>query len=539
MSQENRIARFGTPRTGRSRVVLTNRGESGHDTHPARIQSANRGQRSGACQAIQASRRLRASAGRACAPFGDRRRARGDRRPHPARGDRRLRQRGWQSGPCADGHALAQTRSGWRSARTERASTSPPRPATPWCASTATRPPGRSPSPPGPPAASARRGRGPAPTATGSRARSGWRSAPTGRASTPPRLPSDAVVRLNRNTTTGAISQPAGSAGCISETGAGPAPTAMGSTRPGWRSARTGRASTSPPTGSDAVVRLNRNTTTGRSPSPPGAPAASARRGGPLRQRPCARPPARGGGQPGRKERLRRLVFSNAVVRLNRNTTTGAISQPAGTAGCISESGAGPAPTAMGSAARTVAVSPDGKSVYVASTPPATPWCASTATRPPGRSPSPPGPPAASARRGAGPCADGHALDSARGWRSARTERASTSPRQRRRGAPQPQHDHRGDRPARRDAGCVSETGAGPCANGHALERPVLGGGQPRREERLRRLVRQRRRGALKPGALSGSTPAWISDCSEPSKPLRAVRNSGSSTRPQPTCAGG
>ena len=33
---------------------------------------------------------------------------------------------------------------------------------------------------------------------------------------------SDAVVRLNRNTTTGAITQPAGSAGCISETGAGP-----------------------------------------------------------------------------------------------------------------------------------------------------------------------------------------------------------------------------------------------------------------------------------------------------------------------------
>ena len=33
---------------------------------------------------------------------------------------------------------------------------------------------------------------------------------------------SDAVVRFVRNTTTGAISQPAGAAGCMSETGAGP-----------------------------------------------------------------------------------------------------------------------------------------------------------------------------------------------------------------------------------------------------------------------------------------------------------------------------
>ena len=33
---------------------------------------------------------------------------------------------------------------------------------------------------------------------------------------------------------------------------------------------------------------------------------------------------------------------SNAVVRLNRNTTTGAITQPAGAAGCVSEDGSGP-----------------------------------------------------------------------------------------------------------------------------------------------------------------------------------------------------
>ena len=55
------------------------------------------------------------------------------------------------------------------------------------------------------------------------------------------------------------------------------------------------------------------------------------------------------------------------MVRLYRNTTTGAITQPAGAAGCVSETGAGPC--ADGHALDSpgpVAVSPDGTSVYVA-----------------------------------------------------------------------------------------------------------------------------------------------------------------------------
>ena len=304
---------------------------------------------------------------------------------------------------------------------------------------------------------------------------------------------SDAVVRFNRNTTTGAISQPAGTAGCISETGAGPC--ADGHALDG---------------------------------------------------------PTLGGGQPRREERLRRLVDSDAVARFTRNTTTGAITQPAGTAGCVSETGAGPCADGHGlDGPQSVAVSPDGKSVYVASSA-ATPWRALTATRPPGRSPSPPGPPAASARRGrgpaptatgstarrsvavspdgksvyvaslysnavarlnrntttgaitqpagaagcisetgAGPCADGHGLDGPNsvavspGGKSvyvasfgsnavARLNRNTTT------GAiAQPAGT----------AGCISETGAGPCADGHALDGRGLGGGQPRREERLRRLA--------------------------------------------------
>jgi DNA-binding beta-propeller fold protein YncE len=59
---------------------------------------------------------------------------------------------------------------------------------------------------------------------------------------------------------------------------------------------------------------------------------------------------------------------SDAVVRLTRGTTSGGIAQPAGTAGCVSETGAGPC--ADGHALVypvEVAISPDGKSVYVAS----------------------------------------------------------------------------------------------------------------------------------------------------------------------------
>jgi DNA-binding beta-propeller fold protein YncE len=60
--------------------------------------------------------------------------------------------------------------------------------------------------------------------------------------------------------------------------------------------------------------------------------------------------------------------LSNAVVRLSRNTSTGAITQPAGSAGCISETGSGPCADGHGLITPlSVAVSADGKSVYVAS----------------------------------------------------------------------------------------------------------------------------------------------------------------------------
>ncbi len=117
------------------------------------------------------------------------------------------------------------------------------------------------------------------------------------------------MLRFNRNTTTGAISQPAGAAGCVSETGSGPCANGHGL---------------------DGAVRLRVS--------------------------------------PDKKNVYVASQLSNAVARLTRNTTTGAITQPAGTAGCVSETGAGPCADGRAlNGPSGVSVSLDGKSVYVAS----------------------------------------------------------------------------------------------------------------------------------------------------------------------------
>ncbi len=184
---------------------------------------------------------------------------------------------------------------------------------------------------------------------------------------------SNAVARLNRNPTTGAISQPAGTAGCISDMGAEPCADGHGFNDPGG-------VAVSPDgknvyvAGRSGVARFNRNTTTGAISQPAGAAG-------------CIDDYAPSGCAPGHALYYPREVAvspdgksvyvtalgdvdcacGGSVVRLNRNTTTGAISQPAGSAGCVSESGFGPC--ADGHALygpEGVAVSPDGKSVYVA-----------------------------------------------------------------------------------------------------------------------------------------------------------------------------
>jgi DNA-binding beta-propeller fold protein YncE len=288
---------------------------------------------------------------------------------------------------------------------------------------------------------------------------------------------SDAIVRLNRNTTTGQISQPPG--GCISETGAGPCadghalnyPTTV-AVSPDGKSLYVASVL------SDAVVRFNRNTTAGGISQPPGTTGCVSETGAGT----CAPGHALDGalGLAVSPDGKNVYVTSNpdgqAVVRLERNTTTGAISQPAGTDGCISETGAGTC--VDGHALITphgVAISPDGKSLYVAShdsdsvarldrntttgeisQPAGTDGCVSWAGF------------------GAEPCADGHAIQSPHGLTVSPDGKnvyvASTDAnavvrlnRNLTTGAiTQPVGT----------AGCVSETGAGPCTNGHALFLP-------------------------------------------------------------------
>jgi DNA-binding beta-propeller fold protein YncE len=184
---------------------------------------------------------------------------------------------------------------------------------------------------------------------------------------------SDAVAVFARNTTTGELTQLAGGAGCISESGG---------------ACRNGRALNTPVSvavsgddkhvyvgsfGSDAVVVLRRNATTGALFQ---APATNS----------CISETGSGGACTDGKalDRLFSLAvsgdgksvytasISDAVAAFRRNPATGVLTQlvgPAGKAGCVSETGSSGA-CADGKALSgpiSVAVSADGESVYAGS----------------------------------------------------------------------------------------------------------------------------------------------------------------------------
>jgi DNA-binding beta-propeller fold protein YncE len=288
---------------------------------------------------------------------------------------------------------------------------------------------------------------------------------------------SRAVVRLDRNTTTGAISQPAGTAGCVSHTGAGPCAQGHGlGTMTSVAVSPDGESVYVAVLGNSAVARLIRNTTTGAITQPAGTAGCISENGsGSCADGHGLSSPTDVTVSPDGKSVYVATSGSRAVVRLNRNTTTGAITQPAGTAGCVSETGAGPCADghALGEPG-AVAVSPDGKSVYVASAYPSRAVARLIRNTTTGAISQPTGATGCISQDGAEPCADGHALlgpsdvvvspDGKSVYVSSdannavvRINRNTTT------GAiAQPAGT----------AGCVSNTGAGPCAHGHALRIP-------------------------------------------------------------------
>jgi 6-phosphogluconolactonase (cycloisomerase 2 family) len=183
---------------------------------------------------------------------------------------------------------------------------------------------------------------------------------------------SDAVAVFARNTTTGKLTQLAGTAGCVSETGSGGA-CADGKALNGANSvalSADGKNVYVASEVSDAVAVFARNTITGQLTQLSGTAGCVSQTG---TGGDCADGKALDQANSVAVSADGKSIYvasgvSDAVAVFQRNTTTGALTQLAGTAGCTSEGGA--AGCAFGKALNgsySVAVSADGKSVYVAS----------------------------------------------------------------------------------------------------------------------------------------------------------------------------
>jgi DNA-binding beta-propeller fold protein YncE len=289
-------------------------------------------------------------------------------------------------------------------------------------------------------------------------------------------LLSDAVVRFNRNTTNGFISQPPAAAGCVSETGAGPCADGHALRYPkSVAVSADGKSVYVASSGSNAVARLVRNTTTGAITQPAGAAGCISETGA----GPCADGHGLYGDEPldvavAPDGRSVYAVSSlrGTVVRFNRNTTTGAITQPAGAAGCVSETGVGPCANGHGiDGANSVAVAPGGKSVYVTAGWPGHAVARFNRNTTTGAITQPAGAAGCVSETGAGPCANGRALDGANDVAVSADGRSVYVASY---GSEAVARFNRNTitgvigQPAGA-AGCVSDTGAGPCADGHAL----------------------------------------------------------------------
>jgi DNA-binding beta-propeller fold protein YncE len=188
---------------------------------------------------------------------------------------------------------------------------------------------------------------------------------------------SDAVAVLRRNTTSGALSQASGTAGCISETGTGGA-CADGKALDGPFSlalSADDKNVYAASLHSNAVAVFRRDTATGVLTQLVGAAnksgcVSNGGSGGACRAGKALSGPVSVAVSADGESVYVDSIGSDAVAVFQRNATgVGGLTQLAGTAGCVSETGSGGA-CADGKALdepRVVAVSPDGKNVYVTS----------------------------------------------------------------------------------------------------------------------------------------------------------------------------
>ena len=286
----------------------------------------------------------------------------------------------------------------------------------------------------------------------------------------------NSVVRLKRNTATGKITQPTGTAGCISDTGAGPCANGHALSGVfGLAMSLDGKSVYAVSQNSDAVVRFKRNTTTGALTQPSGTAGCISETGA----GPCANGHALNGADAVTVTNDGKSVYvtsQDGVVRLKRDTSNGAISQPVGTDGCISETGAGSCANGHGltGGADAVRVSPNGNSVYVASFPSddVVGFSRDTAT---GAITEGAGAGACISETGAGPCANGHALTGAVALAMSPNGKSLYVAANTGNAVVRLKRDPvTGALTELAGAGaCISENGAGPCANGHALVGPL------------------------------------------------------------------
>lgn len=179
---------------------------------------------------------------------------------------------------------------------------------------------------------------------------------------------SNAVAVFRRNPKTGALGQPSGAAGCVAAKGAFECGKAIGLNGPNSVAiSPNGRNVYVTSRGSNSVTAFQRNRSTGALRQLPGA--AGCVSGVPLPG--CASGTALLGPDvvvvsPDGKNVYAGSFFGNAVVAFGRDPSTGAIAQLSGSAGCIAEATSGCATGLALGAPEGLAISGDGKSVYVA-----------------------------------------------------------------------------------------------------------------------------------------------------------------------------